>query len=246
VLRDVANHFNSCHWRPWHLFELDHCIVSVHGAADAAAQHCSRRSDDHRHDWQRHVGPDHRANRLGDACMDGVRFHSLDLVFKTMLTFQTCDYWHSRHLLDSANPSYASRPSHRLLLYPVLFGGRQSNLRSNLSEHRRSDEEVDYSSHDFRGLGSWKHGRSASKFDLGSMDFSNSCQIFQSSDAPRYKKGFTVHFCLYILFNIVLAILRVLLSTETSRRGLPLLRRLQWKQELQVMRRSHMHLHSMI
>ncbi|KAM5346352.1 hypothetical protein ACJ41O_009357 [Fusarium nematophilum] len=36
-------------------------------------------------------------------------------------------------------------------------------------------------------------------------------QIFQDTDAPRYKKGFTAHFCLYVLFNIVLFTLRLLL-----------------------------------
>ncbi|KAI8675741.1 MFS domain-containing protein [Fusarium keratoplasticum] len=37
-------------------------------------------------------------------------------------------------------------------------------------------------------------------------------QIFQKSDAPRYKHGFTAHFCLYGLFNIFLVILRLLLT----------------------------------
>ncbi|RYO88592.1 hypothetical protein DL766_007235 [Monosporascus sp. MC13-8B] len=36
-------------------------------------------------------------------------------------------------------------------------------------------------------------------------------QIFQESDAPRYQRGFTAHFCMYVLFNISLAVLRVLL-----------------------------------
>lgn len=36
-------------------------------------------------------------------------------------------------------------------------------------------------------------------------------QIFQESDAPRYRKGFTAHFCLYALFNIFLVIMRLLL-----------------------------------
>nr|XP_036588874.1 2-ketogluconate transporter [Colletotrichum truncatum]KAF6800516.1 2-ketogluconate transporter [Colletotrichum truncatum] len=36
-------------------------------------------------------------------------------------------------------------------------------------------------------------------------------QIFQSSDAPRYRKGFTAHFCLYVLFNLFLALMRFLL-----------------------------------
>ncbi|OLN97240.1 putative transporter C460.05-like protein 2 [Colletotrichum chlorophyti] len=36
-------------------------------------------------------------------------------------------------------------------------------------------------------------------------------QIFQESDAPRYRKGFTAHFCLYVLFNIFLVLLRLLL-----------------------------------
>ncbi|KAF3404632.1 hypothetical protein DPV78_003168 [Talaromyces pinophilus] len=33
-------------------------------------------------------------------------------------------------------------------------------------------------------------------------------QVFQSSDAPRYEKGFTAHFCLYGLLNAVLLVLR--------------------------------------
>ncbi|KAI0015915.1 allantoate permease [Xylariomycetidae sp. FL0641] len=37
-------------------------------------------------------------------------------------------------------------------------------------------------------------------------------QIFQSSDAPRYQKGFTAHFCLYVIFNLALALLRFLLT----------------------------------
>ncbi|KAL4967187.1 putative MFS transporter [Aspergillus stella-maris] len=36
-------------------------------------------------------------------------------------------------------------------------------------------------------------------------------QILQSTDAPRYTKGFTAHFCLYALFNALLVALRVLL-----------------------------------
>ncbi|KAL4763839.1 putative MFS transporter [Aspergillus foveolatus] len=35
-------------------------------------------------------------------------------------------------------------------------------------------------------------------------------QIFQSSDAPRYAKGFTAHFCLYGLFNVLLVALQML------------------------------------
>ncbi|TDZ21208.1 putative transporter [Colletotrichum orbiculare MAFF 240422] len=36
-------------------------------------------------------------------------------------------------------------------------------------------------------------------------------QIFQESDAPRYRKGFTAHFCLYVLFNLFLVLMRFLL-----------------------------------
>ncbi|KZL65064.1 allantoate permease [Colletotrichum tofieldiae] len=36
-------------------------------------------------------------------------------------------------------------------------------------------------------------------------------QIFQAGDAPRYRKGFTAHFCLYVLFNAFLVLLRFLL-----------------------------------
>ncbi|RDW72337.1 putative MFS transporter [Aspergillus mulundensis] len=35
-------------------------------------------------------------------------------------------------------------------------------------------------------------------------------QIFQSTDAPRYAKGFTAHFCLYGLFNVLLFALRMM------------------------------------
>ena len=41
-------------------------------------------------------------------------------------------------------------------------------------------------------------------------------QIFQSSDAPRYRKGFTAHFCLYVIFNGILATLRVLLVRRNA------------------------------
>jgi hypothetical protein len=41
-------------------------------------------------------------------------------------------------------------------------------------------------------------------------------QIFQDSDSPRYQKGFTAHFCLYVLFNIILAVLRVLLTRRNK------------------------------
>ena len=37
-------------------------------------------------------------------------------------------------------------------------------------------------------------------------------KIFQKDDAPRYKKGFIAHFCLYVLFNIILIILRLILT----------------------------------
>lgn len=37
-------------------------------------------------------------------------------------------------------------------------------------------------------------------------------QIFRDSDAPRYKNGFTAHFCLYVLFNIILVVMRILLT----------------------------------
>ncbi|KAH8807803.1 major facilitator superfamily domain-containing protein [Xylogone sp. PMI_703] len=45
-------------------------------------------------------------------------------------------------------------------------------------------------------------------------------QIFQNSDAPRYKKGFTAHFCLYVLFNIFLAILRIILVRRNKAKRL--------------------------
>ncbi|KAF3008312.1 hypothetical protein E8E14_006467 [Neopestalotiopsis sp. 37M] len=45
-------------------------------------------------------------------------------------------------------------------------------------------------------------------------------QIFQESDSPRYRKGFIAHFCLYGLFNVVLAILRILLVRRNcAKRG---------------------------
>ena len=41
-------------------------------------------------------------------------------------------------------------------------------------------------------------------------------QIFQETDAPRYRKGFTAHFCLYVLFNLFLILLRVLLVQRNA------------------------------
>ncbi|KAF8856802.1 2-ketogluconate transporter [Acephala macrosclerotiorum] len=41
-------------------------------------------------------------------------------------------------------------------------------------------------------------------------------QIFQAGDAPRYKKDFTAHFCLYVLFNIILVILQILLTRRNK------------------------------
>jgi hypothetical protein len=44
----------------------------------------------------------------------------------------------------------------------------------------------------------------------------NQTQIFQAGDAPRYRKGFTAHFCLYVLFNIFLVVLRLLLTRRNK------------------------------
>jgi hypothetical protein len=44
----------------------------------------------------------------------------------------------------------------------------------------------------------------------------NHRQIFQAKDAPRYRKGFTAHFCLYVLFNIFLVLLRILLQRRNK------------------------------
>ncbi|KAF6807831.1 2-ketogluconate transporter [Colletotrichum sojae] len=41
-------------------------------------------------------------------------------------------------------------------------------------------------------------------------------QIFQASDAPRYRKGFTAHFCLYVLFNLFLVLMRFLLVRRNA------------------------------
>ncbi|KFY59646.1 hypothetical protein V496_05600 [Pseudogymnoascus sp. VKM F-4515 (FW-2607)] len=41
-------------------------------------------------------------------------------------------------------------------------------------------------------------------------------QIFQKGDAPRYRAGFTAHFCLYVLFNIFLVVLRLLLTRRNK------------------------------
>ncbi|KAE8389385.1 major facilitator superfamily domain-containing protein [Aspergillus alliaceus] len=41
-------------------------------------------------------------------------------------------------------------------------------------------------------------------------------QIFQSSDAPRYSKGFTAHFCLYGVMNATLLALRLLLLHNSA------------------------------
>ena len=44
-------------------------------------------------------------------------------------------------------------------------------------------------------------------------------QLHQKSDAPRYRKGFTAHFCLYVLFNIFLGVLRVLLVRRNKQKA---------------------------
>ncbi|KAL4938380.1 hypothetical protein BDV06DRAFT_226061 [Aspergillus oleicola] len=44
-------------------------------------------------------------------------------------------------------------------------------------------------------------------------------QIFQSSDAPRYAKGFTAHFCLYGLFNVLLVVIQFLYIRRNKQRG---------------------------
>lgn len=46
--------------------------------------------------------------------------------------------------------------------------------------------------------------------------FTDVAKIFQKSDSPRYEKGFTAHFCLYVLFNIFLVILRLLLVRRNA------------------------------
>ncbi|KAL2814520.1 major facilitator superfamily domain-containing protein [Aspergillus cavernicola] len=43
-------------------------------------------------------------------------------------------------------------------------------------------------------------------------------QIFQSTDAPRYKNGFTAHFCLYGLFNVLLAALRFMYISRNKQK----------------------------
>ncbi|KAL2129553.1 hypothetical protein VTI74DRAFT_7618 [Chaetomium olivicolor] len=43
-------------------------------------------------------------------------------------------------------------------------------------------------------------------------------QIFQAWDAPRYRTGFTAHFCLYALFNIILAVMRFLLTRRNTQK----------------------------
>ncbi|KAH7367727.1 allantoate permease [Plectosphaerella cucumerina] len=43
-------------------------------------------------------------------------------------------------------------------------------------------------------------------------------QIFQASDAPRYRNGFTAHFCLYVIFNILLVVMRILLTRRNKQK----------------------------
>lgn len=43
-------------------------------------------------------------------------------------------------------------------------------------------------------------------------------QIFQSSDAPRYRNGFTAHFCLYVIFNLILVAMRILLTRRNKQK----------------------------
>lgn len=51
-----------------------------------------------------------------------------------------------------------------------------------------------------------------------SLNISSILQIFQSGDAPRYHKGFTAHFCLYVLFNITLALTRIILTRRNHKK----------------------------
>lgn len=50
------------------------------------------------------------------------------------------------------------------------------------------------------------------------LKFISIFQIFQSGDAPRYHKGFTAHFCLYVLFNITLAVTRIILTRRNHKK----------------------------
>lgn len=43
-------------------------------------------------------------------------------------------------------------------------------------------------------------------------------QIFQPSDAPRYRKGFTAHFCLYVLYNLILLVTRCIFFMRNKKR----------------------------
>lgn len=50
------------------------------------------------------------------------------------------------------------------------------------------------------------------------LKFISIFQIFQSGDAPRYHKGFTAHFCLYVLFNMTLAVTRIILTRRNHKK----------------------------
>jgi hypothetical protein len=43
-------------------------------------------------------------------------------------------------------------------------------------------------------------------------------QVFQPGDAPRYQKGFTAHFCLYVIFNLFLALTRFLITRRNKQK----------------------------
>lgn len=60
--------------------------------------------------------------------------------------------------------------------------------------------------------------RSAFLFHSLKLNMSSILQIFQSGDAPRYHKGFTAHFCLYVLFNITLALTRIILTRRNHKK----------------------------
>ncbi|OMP86105.1 putative transporter [Diplodia seriata] len=41
-------------------------------------------------------------------------------------------------------------------------------------------------------------------------------QLFQTSDAPRYRHGFTAHLCLYVIFIVEIAVTRLILTRRNS------------------------------
>ncbi|PQE06785.1 allantoate permease protein [Rutstroemia sp. NJR-2017a BBW] len=129
----------------------------------------------------------------------------------------SCDHRNGSNLLDYADGEDKSRTLDRFLLHSILSLRGKPHILSHLAERGWTNQEIFNTCHDLCSMGSRKYGCPSGMLLLSSTSRSSQLQntnpadIFQAGDAPRYRKGFTTHFCLYVLFNIFLVILRLLL-----------------------------------